>query len=87
LLARIDLHVEVPLIDFKALASREGGEASESIRKRVETAHGMQQERFAKHAVVYSYQAAPKLQLATVFKLQNKVGFRVPISVAFNPTT
>ena len=54
LLDRIDLHVEVPLVDYKALASREGGEASGPIRKRVETARGVQQERFAKHAGVHT---------------------------------
>lgn len=54
LLDRIDLHVEVPLVDYKALASSEGGEASQGIRKRVETARGMQQERYAKHAGVHA---------------------------------
>lgn len=54
MLDRIDLHVEVPLVDYKALASREGGEASEPIRKRVETARAVQQERFAKQAGVHT---------------------------------
>ena len=54
LLDRIDLHVEVPLVDYKALASGEGGEASHNIRQRVETARSMQQKRYAKHAGVHA---------------------------------
>ncbi|MBK8091006.1 MAG: YifB family Mg chelatase-like AAA ATPase [Verrucomicrobiaceae bacterium] len=48
LLDRIDLHVEVPLVDFKALVSHEAGESSENIRTRVETARAIQRQRFLK---------------------------------------
>jgi magnesium chelatase family protein len=62
LLDRIDLHVEVPLVDFKALSSAEIGESSSDIRERVETARGMQRERFAKHAGVHTNSAmTPRL--------------------------
>ena len=44
----------MPLVDYKALAASEGGEASDPIRIRVETARSMQQERFAKHAGVHA---------------------------------
>jgi len=54
LLDRIDLHVEVPLVDYKALASHDGGEASEPIRQRVETARQLQQERFAKQSGIHT---------------------------------
>lgn len=54
LLDRIDLHVEVPLVDYKALTSNEVGEGSEGIRQRVETARGMQRERFAKQNGVHT---------------------------------
>ena len=54
LLDRIDLHVEVPLVDYKALASHDGGEASEPIRKRIETVRQLQQERFAKQPGVHT---------------------------------
>lgn len=54
LLDRIDLHVEVPLVDYKALTSNEVGEGSDGIRQRVETARGMQRERFAKHNGVHT---------------------------------
>ncbi|MBE2286726.1 MAG: YifB family Mg chelatase-like AAA ATPase [Prosthecobacter sp.] len=54
LLDRIDLHVEVPLVDYKALASHDGGESSQHVRQRVETARQVQQERFAKHVGVHT---------------------------------
>lgn len=47
LLDRIDLHVEVPLIEYQELASQEKGEDSETVRKRVEHCRAVQQERFA----------------------------------------
>jgi magnesium chelatase family protein len=47
LLDRIDLHVEVPLIDYKELATSEAGEASVVIRERVERVRALQRERFA----------------------------------------
>jgi magnesium chelatase family protein len=46
LLDRIDLHVEVPLVDYKALASSEPGESSAVIRARVEQAREIQAQRF-----------------------------------------
>ncbi len=46
LLDRIDLHVEVPLIDYKELAASEPGESSASIRARVERVRQAQRERF-----------------------------------------
>ena len=38
LLDRIDLHVEVPLVEFRDLATADGGETSATIRQRVEAA-------------------------------------------------
>jgi len=47
LLDRIDLHVEVPLVDFRELSSNTNvGEASEVIRQRVVAARQIQHERF-----------------------------------------
>ncbi|NNC87679.1 MAG: ATP-binding protein, partial [Akkermansiaceae bacterium] len=48
LLDRIDLHVEVPLIDYKQLSSREQSENSESVRERVHRCRWRQVERFQK---------------------------------------
>ncbi len=47
LLDRLDIHIEVPQIDFNALADREKSEASAEIKKRVNAARRIQQERFA----------------------------------------
>ena len=45
LLDRIDLHVEVPAIEYKELASEASGEPSEAIRARVEACRKVQSER------------------------------------------
>ncbi|MGD9418363.1 MAG: YifB family Mg chelatase-like AAA ATPase [Verrucomicrobiota bacterium JB025] len=48
LLDRIDLHVEVPLVDYKELSkTTASGESSATIRERVVAARKIQQERFA----------------------------------------
>ncbi len=48
LLDRIDLHVEVPLVDFRELSSGSAGEKSETIRARVMRARKVQIARFRK---------------------------------------
>ena len=47
LLDRIDIHIEVPRVDFDKLSDRRSGEPSADIRKRVETARQIQTRRFA----------------------------------------
>lgn len=46
LLDRIDIHVEVPRVDYQKLSSDRLGESSECIRERVEGARQRQRERF-----------------------------------------
>ncbi|SEN13939.1 YifB family Mg chelatase-like AAA ATPase [Lihuaxuella thermophila] len=46
LLDRIDIHIEVPRVDYKTLSSSSSGEPSESIRERVNRAREIQRERF-----------------------------------------
>lgn len=46
LLDRIDIHVEVPALNYKDLASINPGESSEEIRRRVNMARRRQKERF-----------------------------------------
>lgn len=48
LLDRIDLHIEVPRVDFDRLTSRDNSEPSTSVRKRVEGARKIQYERLKK---------------------------------------
>ncbi len=46
LLDRIDIHVEVPRVDYQRLSDDRGGEASEVIWQRVEAAREIQRHRF-----------------------------------------
>lgn len=46
ILDRIDIHIEVPRLDFEKLDASSNGEASSAIRLRVETARQKQAERF-----------------------------------------
>src|ERR1041385_7615416 len=46
LLDRIDIHVEVPAVEYRELAGDPTGEVSEAIRERVEKARAVQRERF-----------------------------------------
>jgi hypothetical protein len=47
LLDRIDLHVEVPLVDFRELSSASSGEKSSAVRERVLQARRVQRQRFS----------------------------------------
>jgi magnesium chelatase family protein len=46
LLDRIDIHIEVPRVDYEKLSGIKLSESSESIRKRVQAARNIQQTRF-----------------------------------------
>lgn len=46
LLDRLDLHVDVPPVEFDALSSKEKGESSAEIKKRVDAARTIQNRRF-----------------------------------------
>jgi len=48
MLNRIDIHIEVPRVDFDKLSVNRQGEASDEIRARVEAARQRQRERFAR---------------------------------------
>jgi magnesium chelatase family protein len=47
LLDRIDIHLEVPRIDYEQLSDRRAGERSDVVRRRVEDAREIQSRRFA----------------------------------------
>jgi magnesium chelatase family protein len=47
LLDRIDMHIEVPSVEFKELASKQAGTPSEEMRDQVVSARQTQTERFA----------------------------------------
>ena len=44
---RIDIHIEVPRVEYDKLTSERRGELSEAVRARVEAARDIQLERFA----------------------------------------
>lgn len=46
LLDRIDIHIEVPKVDFKTLSGTQQGETSAAIRQRVNQARARQRERY-----------------------------------------
>lgn len=47
LLDRIDIHLEVPRVEYERLADKRAGETSAAIRQRVEAARGKQSDRLA----------------------------------------
>ena len=49
LLDRIDIHVEVPRVDYEKLSGNRAGEMSETIRARVQAARDIQNKRFSCH--------------------------------------
>ncbi|MFZ4595762.1 MAG: YifB family Mg chelatase-like AAA ATPase [Verrucomicrobiaceae bacterium] len=62
LLDRIDLHVDVPSVEYKELTSGAAGESSEIIRARVEQCRAVQAERFAKDKGIHTNSAmTPRL--------------------------
>jgi len=46
LLDRVDIHIEVPRVEFEKLADDRVGEAAETVRERVEVARTSQRQRF-----------------------------------------
>jgi magnesium chelatase family protein len=60
LLDRIDIHVEVPPVRYRDLASEELGEASRSIRARVNATRTRQQERFRDQGLYCNAHMLPK---------------------------
>ena len=74
LLDRIDLHVEVPLIDYKELAASETGESSAVIRERVGNAREVQRARFADNEGVVCNSAMQPRQLKQWCQLDREGG-------------
>lgn len=61
LLDRIDLHIEVPPVEFEQLASKSPGESSVSIRERVNRVRAIQRKRFAGTGLLFNSQIPPHL--------------------------
>lgn len=60
LLDRIDIHIEVPKVEFEQLSDKRHGETSEEIRKRVLHARRVQEERFQNSPIFYNAQMGRK---------------------------
>ena len=54
MLDRIDIHIEVPRVDYEKLSGDRVGESSESIRARVQAARNIQQARFTNPKSLFS---------------------------------
>ncbi|GGA33576.1 ATP-dependent protease [Kroppenstedtia guangzhouensis] len=54
LLDRIDIHVEVPRVDYQTLSSTQQGESSATIRERVARAHAIQAERYKGTGILHN---------------------------------
>ncbi|MEG1932933.1 MAG: YifB family Mg chelatase-like AAA ATPase, partial [Pygmaiobacter sp.] len=61
LLDRVDLHVEVPPVDYAELSAKAGGESSADIRARVIAAREVQLHRYAGTGVTCNAQLTPAL--------------------------
>ncbi len=60
LLDRIDIHVEVPRIEYEKLAERRPGESSAAVRARVERARMVQERRFAGTGLLTNADMGPR---------------------------
>ena len=61
LLDRIDIHIDVPAVDYKDLSNRQAGEKSIDIKKRVNKARKLQRERYVKDKIYSNANLTPKL--------------------------
>lgn len=61
LLDRLDLHIEVPPVDYKALSDKSQGETSAQIRERVNRARAIQVERYKGTGINCNAQLTPAL--------------------------
>ena len=61
LLDRIDIHIDVPAVKFKELASETPAESSAEIRTRVVAARAIQRERFSREKIFSNAQMPPRL--------------------------
>ncbi len=61
LLDRIDMHIEVPSVEYEAMRRKEQPESSAQVRQRVNTARAVQQRRFAGTAVTCNAYMTPAM--------------------------
>lgn len=71
LLDRLDLHIEVPAVEFSALASSQKAESSAVIRERVTTAREVQQKRFIGQGI-HSNSMIPSSQIQEICEMTSQ---------------
>ena len=72
LLDRIDLHIEVPAIPFDELSSKQDGESSAQVRKRVQMARNTQIHRFIEEPQIHSNADMPPKMIRSICKVDNQ---------------
>ncbi len=60
LMDRIDLHIEVPAVKYRALSGKEAGESSQSIKTRVSAAREIQKNRFTQDGLACNARMSEK---------------------------
>lgn len=71
LLDRIDIHVEVPPIEYSDLSSKKDSESSVQIKNRVDAARKIQLERFKEHNISANAKITPDLLQKTCILTKN----------------
>lgn len=71
LLDRIDLHIEVPSVKYRALSDKEVGETSEVVRKRVHKARDLQKKRFGSNTIFCNARMTEK-QIRTLCQIDEE---------------
>jgi magnesium chelatase family protein len=71
LMDRIDLHIEVPSVNFNDLSCDSKEESSESIKKRINRARKLQLERYEKEGIYFNSQLRPR-QMAAYCSISKK---------------
>ena len=71
LLDRIDIHIEVPAVNYQEISSKRAGEPSKTIKERVLKARQIQIERFAKSKNVYKNADMSSKQIRKYCELDN----------------
>jgi len=72
MLDRIDIHVEVPRVDYEKLSGDRLGETSESIRQRVQAARNIQSQRFGDSANIICNADMRVAEIRQFCKLQDE---------------
>jgi magnesium chelatase family protein len=74
LLDRIDIHIEVPRVDYEKLSGNKLGETSETIRKRVQSARDIQNQRYSLSGTMSSIRNSSTESSAVICNADMRIG-------------